>query len=70
MPNGRRQERETLHEGVMDLFRLCGLEKPSVIVCYILPPGYNDVHWISNVERRQTISMLRELANKMEAQLN
>lgn len=45
-------------------------EKPGVAVCLTLPPGYDDVYWITNVKRRQGIMLFRATAEKMQSQIN
>lgn len=44
-----------------------GLEKnPAVGIAITLPPDYNTVHWVSNVDRKSGITLFKETAKKME----
>lgn len=62
--------RTTLHEAVLKLFEVGGLGKPALIMAFTLPPDYKELHWITNVTRKQGIEIMRETATKMEAQQN
>ena len=62
--------RTTLHEAVLELFKVGGFGKPALIMAFTLPPDYQELHWITNVTRKQGIEIMRETANKMEAQQN
>ena len=37
------KQRVVLHKAVVELFRVFGLGRPALILCYTLPPGYLDV---------------------------
>jgi len=41
---------------------------PCVDVNYTLPPDYKMAHWMSNLDRREAINLMRKTADKMEAQ--
>ncbi len=62
--------RTTLHEAVLKLFEVGGLGRPGLVMAYTLPPDYDEVHWITNVPRKEGIVLMRDVATKMEAQQN
>jgi hypothetical protein len=62
--------RTTLHEAVLKLFELSGVGRPALIMAFTLPPNYDEVHWITNVTRKEGIQLMRDTATRMEAQQN
>ena len=44
-----------------------GQDRPALAVAFTLPPGYDTVHWITNVSREDGIAIFEETAKKMKA---
>ena len=45
-------------------------ERPAMAICFTLPPGYDECHWVTNVAREDGIKLFLETATKMTAQTN
>ena len=62
--------RTSLHEAVLQVFELFDVGKPALVMAFTLPPEYKQVHWITNVSRKEGIVLMRDTATAMEAQQN
>jgi hypothetical protein len=41
-------------------------KKPGLAIAMTLPPGYKDVHWMTNLSRDDGISLFQNTAKKMK----
>lgn len=57
-----------LEQVITDHFKL--EEKPAMAIAFTLPQDYAECHWVTNISRGDGITLLKNTAEKMQAQTN
>ena len=57
-----------LEQVITDHFKL--KERPTMAIAFTLPQDYAECHWVTNIPRGKGITLLKNTAEKMQAQIN
>jgi len=57
-----------LEQVITEHFKL--KERPAMAIAFTLPQDYAECHWVTNVPRGDGITLFKNTAEKMQAQIN